>query len=80
MESRWRQNVPLLGLAGGEVTLCARMLNVPWEGYLAAPLAGPGTAAVYQDLGGSQGYDAYLAVVPRGPHFPYGWDVEPDQM
>lgn len=78
MESKWRQNVAVLGLDPW-VTMAARVTNVPWVGYLVAPKVSPRAAAVYQDSGGDRGWVQTSNVLIEGGNFPYGWDVEPDR-
>lgn len=79
MESSWRQNAPILGLANGEWGLIARsLLGDYWIGQI---VSGPwiGHYSFIGYVGDDRGYaNIGYVPVPTGSRFPYGQPVDPD--
>lgn len=80
MESNWRWLVYEGGWWGGPYPLIARRVDFPQ--LLVAKFtssAGDGIHLLY-DPGLGQNFVPYagLPIPPLHPHFPFGWDVQPD--
>lgn len=74
--------MPLKGLAEGPFLMCARVLASP---TLYIVKLGPPYVGVYAQIIMPTGEYPYVAldpqnILPAHPHFPYGWDVEPDEL
>lgn len=80
MESEWRYNVALAGMADGDWDLAARVLGAPFLAIANPDAAQPGSYRLYTgDLSsGLPTFAAYVPIPAEHPHFPYGVAVEPD--
>lgn len=80
MESSWGRNVSDYGLAWTGATVCSRWLADPSVILTNEALPNPNLAREWQILTDvSFPYvTAALGKVPGHPHFPYGYDVEPN--
>lgn len=80
MESKWRQNIPELGLTGYRYLMAARLLS-GGEGYDyvgRTPDDNPGYN-LFSILFSGDLMLIFFTIKPKGTmHFPYGHDVEPD--
>lgn len=79
-ESKWRQNIPDLGIGDGFIQLCARLL-FPANWYICKEVRGGVTYAFLISVPGTnRPYDFVSGwpITPANPHFPYGLTVEPD--
>lgn len=81
MESRWRFNIPRLGLALSSISLCAECIP-PWNGrqWLGAVGTGGNSGVAFNLALGPNDELMFVDAIPfsAADNFPYGIPVEPD--
>lgn len=78
MESNWRQNVPVMGMACSDWELSARYVHSPDLFIVKDKRSPPFYCSVWQWFGINT-LPVYVGgVFKLAPHFPYGYEVEPD--
>lgn len=80
MESKWRQNVHDMYMSYSDWRLAARLVEDP--GYVVVaiwPYPNPDYAIFdVSDPNQLPEFVGEFHITPADPHFPYGWEVEPD--
>lgn len=80
MESEWRFNIPFYGMVGADWELCARFVPPnPAIQYLLVKRGLYADPEVWVSF--SESVPDFLFVLPPlAPNFPYGYEVEPDNI
>jgi len=80
LESKWRQNVADMWMSDSHWRLAARILEDP-NFVVVARMVFPNPRYEVWDVSDPSQLPLFVgdfAILSTAPHFPYGWEVEPD--
>jgi len=80
VESKWRDNIPEYGMWGSGWELAARIIPNPTLCYERLLVSERGDPRIYCVPGPGQlpAFPFVPDIPPEHPHFPWGFEVEPD--